>query len=207
MAMEKKHTIGAGVEIPDAERPPEDALPWQKLAVVIRSLARARGADGAAGPGSYESQVEATYEALVAKGLVDPRAVEARMAALGEKLSRDKDRESLKARYTHAGPNDVGGLPGGPVPRRGGKEHEGHEEREWELYSVALREVLGRAGLVSLHEMRRAVEDLGEGYHRLGYYERRLEGTANILFEKGVLTPEEVEARAAENARRPRAGR
>jgi hypothetical protein len=171
------------IRLSSTDRPPEEALPWQKLAVVIRSLVNADEA------GDYERQIQASYELLVSRGIVDAAEVEGRVAELAVRLASDQERASLKTRYSNAGPNDIGGLPGGPIDRR-----ETGEE-EWELESVALREVLGIHRLVNLHEMRRAVEELGEDYHRLGYYERRMQAIANVLYEKGVLRPPEVEAR------------
>jgi hypothetical protein len=47
--------------------------------------------------------------------------------------------------------------------------------------------------MLNLHERRRAVEDLGDDYHRLAYFERMVQGQVNLLCQKGVLTREEVE--------------
>jgi hypothetical protein len=38
---------------------------------------------------------------------------------------------------------------------------------------------------------------LGDDYHRLGYFERMVQGGANLLYEKHILTREEVERRMA----------
>lgn len=90
------------------------------------------------------------------------------------------------------GYHDIGGLPGGPIdPSHGG-------EQPWEKLSVALSNVLGLQGrgLISVHEVRRAREELGADlYDRLGYFEKGAQVTANLLVEKGILTREEIEER------------
>lgn len=93
------------------------------------------------------------------------------------------------------GYHDVGGLPAGPV------DPSHHEERPWQKLMVALSNVLGTRGrgLVSVHEGRRAREELGaDVYNRLEYFERSAQVTANLLVEKGLLTHEEIENRIAE---------
>ena len=91
--------------------------------------------------------------------------------------------------------NDIGGEDWGPVPLAQA------ETPDWAKLSTALRNALGErgAGLVSLHEVRRAREDLGrERYHALGYFELGTQAMHDVLVEKGVVTAEEVEARIAE---------
>ena len=196
------HTPG-----PAGELPPEDALPWKKLSVALRGLLgdagealvtraevqRAEAALGEAynGLDYYERQLQATVNVLVAKGLLDAGDLKVRMAKLAVSLAGDKDRAHPKTRFSNAGPNDIGGLPGGPIDRTT------HEEAPWERLIVALRLVFGRGdgALVNLHEQRRAVEELGDDYIRLAYFERMTQGSANVLYEKGVLTREEVRSR------------
>ena len=99
-------------------------------------------------------------------------------------------------------PNDIGGLPADPIIR---------SERElepWEKRCHALADVLDFHKIISTEEKRRGVESLGsEVIGKLSYYERWIAAFANILFQKGLLTPEAlaqkmdaVEARFAEDA-------
>ena len=78
--------------------------------------------------------------------------------------------------------NDIGGEDWGPVPMT-------HKEvPDWAKLSTALRGALGDkgAGLVSLHEGRRAREEMGyERYHAL----------LDILVQKKVVTEQEVQDR------------
>ena len=69
---------------------------------------------------------------------------------------------------------------------------------EWAKLSTALRGALGEKGarLVSLHEGRRAREDMGmDLYHTLGYFELGLQAIHNILVQKGVLNEREIQDR------------
>jgi hypothetical protein len=111
------------------------------------------------------------------------------MARLAVSLAGDKDRAHPKARFSNAGVNDIGGLPGGPIDRR----H--HGPAGWERLVVALNAVLSRRRLRTVHESRRAIEELGEDYNRLAYFERAAQGLANLMYEKGVLRRDEVAAR------------
>jgi hypothetical protein len=192
---------------PNPDVPPEDALPWEKLSVALRGLlgdeggafvtpAEVQAAEAALGSAYdgldyYARQLQATVNVLIAKGLLDAGDLQARMAKLAISLAGDRDHAHPKARFSNAAPNDIGGLPGGPIDRTT------HEEAPWEKLIVALRLVFGsgNAALVNLHEQRRAVEELGDDYNRLAYFERMTQGSANVLYEKGVLTREEVRSR------------
>jgi hypothetical protein len=96
-------------------------------------------------------------------------------------------------------PNDIGGLDAGPV------ERVDHELEPWEKRCHALADVLDFHKIINTEEKRRGVEALGaEVIGRLSYYERWIAAFANILFQKGILTPgdlarkmDEVEARYA----------
>jgi Nitrile hydratase beta subunit len=43
--------------------------------------------------------------------------------------------------------------------------------------------------------MSRAIEELGEDYSRLAYFERTAQALASLMYEKGVLRRDEVAAR------------
>jgi hypothetical protein len=59
----------------------------------------------------------------------------------------------------------------------------------------ALHQVLGQKGLRSTDEMRRAIESLEPAaYESMSYYERWTAALEILLVEKGVLTPEEIDA-------------
>jgi hypothetical protein len=178
-----------------AETPvdPEHALPWQKLAAALSDLVRAPARSDAAGalPDPHEARVQALADALVAGGVIDAGEMARRMETLALHLQGDKDRAHPKARFSNVRPNDIGGLPGGPIDAR-----EGAIE-DWEKLAIALGNVLGQRGHANLHERRRAAEDLGDDYHRLGYFERSVQGVANLLVEKGVLTGPELDRKIA----------
>jgi hypothetical protein len=93
------------------------------------------------------------------------------------------------------GAHDMGGSPAGPVDR--GQ----HEVEDWERLADAINSALGGKGLQSTDELRRSIEGL-EDYRDLSYYERWVAATEKLLIEKGVLTSEEIEQRAAEIERR-----
>jgi Nitrile hydratase beta subunit len=89
----------------------------------------------------------------------------------------------------------MGGSAGGPIDR--GQ----HEVEDWERLADAINGTLGAKGLQSTDELRRAIESLEE-YRDLSYYERWVAATEKLLVEKGVLSSEEIEERAASIRRR-----
>lgn len=83
--------------------------------------------------------------------------------------------------------NDIGGDDAGPI------ERVEHELQPWEKRCHALADVLDFHKIINTEEKRRGVEALGaEIMSKLGYYERWIAAFGNILFEKGILTPEEL---------------
>jgi hypothetical protein len=84
-------------------------------------------------------------------------------------------------------PNDIGGLPVGPIDRVE------HELEPWEKRCHALADVLDFRKLINTEEKRCGVEALGaEMVGKLTYYERWIVAFANILFRKEILTPTEL---------------
>jgi hypothetical protein len=185
--------------------PGVDALPWEKLSVAlvdvlggmrqivtVDELKRAETALDASyrGRSSFERLAQAAANVLVEKGMLDEGDLRVRMARLALVLAGDKDRAHPKARFSNAGVNDIGGLPGGPIDRRE------HTPQAWEKLVVAIAAVLSRKKLRTVHESRRSAEELGDDYNRLAYFERAARALANLLFEKGALSRDEVTARA-----------
>jgi hypothetical protein len=84
-------------------------------------------------------------------------------------------------------PTDLGGLPADPIER---------SERElepWEKRCHALADVLDFHKIINTEEKRRGVEALGaELISKLNYYEHWIVAFANILFQKEILTPDEL---------------
>ncbi len=92
-------------------------------------------------------------------------------------------------------PHDLGGLAGGPI------DTDEHEPTFWEQRIDALMVLLGdrKRRIIDTAELRRGIESLGpEAYGTLGYYERWAASIAAILVEKGVVTRDELDRRAAE---------
>ena len=89
----------------------------------------------------------------------------------------------------------MGGSPAGPVDR--GQ----HEVEDWERLADAINGALGAKGLQSTDELRRAIESLKD-YRDLSYYERWVAATEKLLVQKGVLSGDEIDERAAEIERR-----
>jgi hypothetical protein len=84
-------------------------------------------------------------------------------------------------------PSDLGGLPAEPIVQTD------HELLPWEKRCHALADVLDFHKIINTEEKRRGVEALGaEMVGKLTYYERWIAAFANILFQKGILTPEEL---------------
>jgi Nitrile hydratase beta subunit, N-terminal len=88
------------------------------------------------------------------------------------------------------GVHDMGGSPGGPIYK--GQ----HEVEDWERLADAVNGALSAKGLQSTDELRRAIESL-ENYLDLSYYERWVAATEKLLVEKGVLTSDDIDQRAA----------
>jgi hypothetical protein len=93
------------------------------------------------------------------------------------------------------GVHDMGGSPAGPVDK--GQ----HEIEDWERLADAINGALGAKGLQSTDELRRAIESLKD-YRDLSYYERWVAATEKLLVQKGVLSGDEIDERAAEIERR-----
>jgi hypothetical protein len=84
-------------------------------------------------------------------------------------------------------PTELGGLEAGPLVRSE------HELYPWEKRCHALADVLDFHKIINTEEKRRGIEALGsELIGNLTYYERWIVTFANILFQKAILTPEEL---------------
>ena len=91
-------------------------------------------------------------------------------------------------------PHDRGGWPTDEPIDRSDLQH-----MDWEVRMDALHQVLGRKGLRTTDEMRRAIESLEPAlYESLGYYERWTAGLEILMVEKGLLTSEEIDAKVAQ---------
>jgi hypothetical protein len=89
----------------------------------------------------------------------------------------------------------MGGESAGPIDKKG------HEPEDWERIADAVNAALGKRGLQTTDEHRRAIESL-PNYRDLSYYERWASATEKLLVEKGILTKVEVDERSAEIQRR-----
>jgi nitrile hydratase len=73
-----------------------------------------------------------------------------------------------------------------------------HELADWEMLMDAIVGTLGRRGTMNVDELRRGIESMEPAaYESASYYERWLFSTETILVEKGVITPDEIDARLA----------
>jgi hypothetical protein len=91
------------------------------------------------------------------------------------------------------GVHDMGGSPSGPIDKSQ------HETEDWERLADAVTIALDKKGIKTTDEHRRAIESIPpEQYKKLGYYERWIAATETLLVEKGILTREEIDARAEE---------
>jgi hypothetical protein len=94
-------------------------------------------------------------------------------------------------------PTEMGGLDAGPIQRAE------HEYAPWEKRCHALANILDIHKIVSTEEKRRGVESLGSKIDgELTYYERWIVAFANVLFQKGILSPEELARKMNEVERR-----
>ena len=93
-------------------------------------------------------------------------------------------------------PADIGGEAAGPI------DIVDHGMKFWEKQANALRNTLTSHKVVRLDELRRAAEELGDRYYQLGYFERTTEAMRNLLLEKALFTPGELEEKLKEVRRR-----
>ena len=86
---------------------------------------------------------------------------------------------------------------GGKREEFGPIDRSDHQVEDWERVADAVNIVLNAKGHKTTDEMRRAIESL-DGYREMGYYERWAAAAELLVVEKGLLTKEEIDARAAE---------
>lgn len=89
--------------------------------------------------------------------------------------------------------HDMGGRPNDdPIDRSE------HILMDWERRTNALVGVLRERRLINTDELRRGIEEIPpREYESLTYYERWSASLERLLVEKGLLTTEEIDARAA----------
>ncbi len=93
-------------------------------------------------------------------------------------------------------PHDMGGEPGGAI------DTVDHGMKFWEKQANALRNTLTSRKVVRLDELRRAAEDLGEDYLKLGYFERTTHALRVVLLEHGFISESELAAKMNEVRKR-----
>lgn len=78
-----------------------------------------------------------------------------------------------------------------------------HDPALWEQRTDALMRLLAspEKGIIRVDELRRTIESLDpERYETYGYYQRWLTAIENLVIEKGIVTNDELERKAAELA-------
>lgn len=89
--------------------------------------------------------------------------------------------------------HDMGGMDAGPVPS------DDHDFALWEKRVDALLVLASSKGLMNVHGLRRALEDLGEdAFETMSYYERWIASVSQNMIEAGAFTIEELGARMDE---------
>jgi nitrile hydratase subunit beta len=74
-----------------------------------------------------------------------------------------------------------------------------HALADWEVLADGVATALGRIGIRSTDESRRAMEDMpADEYLALSYYERWVKATEELLIEKGILTRQEIDRKMAD---------
>src|SRR5262245_14843919 len=93
------------------------------------------------------------------------------------------------------GVHDLGGMQGfGPVRR---ERDEPVFHAPWEAVVFAIRRSRSVVRLFTIDEFRHTIERMEPArYLASTYYERRLDALVRVLIDKGVVTTEELEARA-----------
>ena len=98
--------------------------------------------------------------------------------------------DSFDPRRAH---HDMGGLMAGAV------EQTEHDYALWEKRVDAILCLLSNKGLMTVDEMRRAIESLGPGaYDRMSYYERWIFAAAQTMIQRGVVGVDELGRKIAE---------
>lgn len=93
-----------------------------------------------------------------------------------------------------SGPHDRGGL---PVNRP--LDLSNHHHEDWELVIESISAFLGDSGIRTVHEARLAQESIpATEYEALSYYERWAVANERILVNRGLLSAEEIDERAAQ---------
>jgi nitrile hydratase subunit beta len=102
------------------------------------------------------------------------------------------------------GIHDLGGMHGfGRVER---EENEPPFHAAWEAAVLAIMRSTSGGRVYNIDEFRHAIERMEPPrYLNSSYYERWLDGVTRVLIDKGVITPEEIEARASFLADHPEA--
>ena len=97
---------------------------------------------------------------------------------------------------TEKRPHDMGGEPGGAI------DTVDHGMKFWEKQANALRNTLTSHKIVRLDALRRAAEDLGDDYLKLGYFERTTHALRVVLLERGLISEAELAAKLTEVRKR-----
>ena len=102
----------------------------------------------------------------------------------------------------HRGIHDMGGLPAGTVAPTE------HDYALWEKRVDALLVLLTKKGLMTVDELRRNIEGLGQGaYDKMSYYERWIYSIAQTLIQRGIISVDELGRKMAEAQARTDGGR
>lgn len=88
--------------------------------------------------------------------------------------------------------HDMGGMPAGPV------DPDSNPTKPWAKLITATVGALREHKLMTVDEMRRALEDLPKEQYDKEYFERWAEALTDLLEEKGVLSHAEVEGKMKE---------
>lgn len=89
----------------------------------------------------------------------------------------------------------------GGWPAAGPLNQAEHDLSMWEKRTDAIMMLLSNAErrLIRVDELRRAIEGFTpDAYEKLSYYERWITAIETLLIEKGILTREEIDRKAAE---------
>ncbi len=90
--------------------------------------------------------------------------------------------------------HDIGGLPSSePINKAE------YQLMDWELEVEAVTSLLGKKKVRGSDEFRRAIEEMPpEEYRSAAYYERWAASLETLMIEKGIVTKEQIDRKAAE---------